>query len=892
MTLPEDTVLVNRYRIDGLLAHGGMGAIYRAFDTNLNTPVAIKENFFQTPHRVAQFKQEALLLARLRHPALPRVIHHFSFEGQQYLVMDYIEGDNLWEIIRRRGGPLAEAEAVDYLIQVCQAVSYLHQQNPPIIHRDIKPQNIKITPQGKAVLVDFGIARQFEGHNSHTAAGAQGVTPGFSPPEQYSGEGTTPASDIYSLGATLYAVLTGKKPPNSVSLLAGSAKFEPPNLSNPNISQQTTQAIISAMQTQPHMRPQSVAEWQKRLEAIARSLPPGPEPVAGRPEPVLPRPAPILAGPPAEFWLVDQRGNGYPLRSTEPMWLGRHPEADIWIDDANVSRQHARIKVENGRCFVLDNHSANGTLLNNWRLSDQWTPIESGDVLIVGPARYYLTTTQPVKLAPPRPQTAEAPAVASTSTDTLVTRTRLKKSRRSGRLEMILLAILLLTLAGGGGLWWFNSGGLARFRAQPTAPAVVAVLPTPTESPSPSPSPTALSFPTVTPGPPITRTPTTTKADVLATPTRRLTSTPTPLAATATATPTRTSTPAASPVVARPQPAAGPTLMPLKSLESVAELGRREVIDVDINPKNPLEVYALVKRDGIYKSVTGGDGPWARVDLDGSGLTALTIDPGNPARLYAPTWNAVLKSTDGGSTWEAKTSGLVANRVVDLVTVHPANPNVLFAGVGEKLVVSTDQGETWTSQGYGEGLGAARLHAIVVDPFNPDTVLVAGLAAAIYKSTDGGRNFAPLPFNVGQGAFGLAAHPAQPGVYLAGINSIVAGIIKTDNAFDFRSVSDGLIYGGADSAYSAISYAPGNPAIVYAGSGLESEPDSKGMFKSSDGGENWQRINSGLAINPDTGYPHYVKSTAVHPTDPTIVFTATGSGLYKSSDGGQSWVLK
>ena len=94
MPLTEDTILENRYRIDGLLARGGMGAIYRAFDTNLNTPVAIKENSFPTPERVAQFKQEALILARLRHPALPRVIHHFTAQGRQYLVMEKAEAPN------------------------------------------------------------------------------------------------------------------------------------------------------------------------------------------------------------------------------------------------------------------------------------------------------------------------------------------------------------------------------------------------------------------------------------------------------------------------------------------------------------------------------------------------------------------------------------------------------------------------------------------------------------------------------------------------------------------------------------------------------------------------------------------------------------------------------
>ena len=123
MTLPEDTILEHRYRIDGLIAHGGNGAIYRAVDMTVDLQVAIKENFIQSPQRVAQFEQEAKVLTQLDHPLLPRVTHHFSFESEQYLVMEYIEGQQLWELISRRGQPLAEAEALYYFLQVCQAVS-------------------------------------------------------------------------------------------------------------------------------------------------------------------------------------------------------------------------------------------------------------------------------------------------------------------------------------------------------------------------------------------------------------------------------------------------------------------------------------------------------------------------------------------------------------------------------------------------------------------------------------------------------------------------------------------------------------------------------------------------------------------------------------------------
>lgn len=337
------------------------------------------------------------------------------------------------------------------------------------------------------------------------------------------------------------------------------------------------------------------------------------------------------------------------------------------------------------------------------------------------------------------------------------------------------------------------------------------------------------------------------------------------------------------------------TPIPLESDVSIDQIGAREVIDVDLNLRNPREVYALVKGDGIYKSSNGGDGPWTRMNVDGSAMTAFVIDPTNPARFYAPTWNGVLKSSDDGNTWEVKANGLgIPNRPVDAITVHPSKPNVVYGGIGETLIVSVDEGENWSTEadGYGNGLGVSRFYQIVVDPFNPDIIYVGGAAGEIYKSIDAGRNFTRLSFNVGEGAFGLAAHPSQQDVYLAGINSYDAGIIKTENGADFRSVSSGLIFGGADSAYAALTYAPGNPNIVYAGSGYEDDRVAKGMFKSTDGGESWTSINNGLSVNSNTGYPHYVKSIAAHPTNPDIVLAATGGGLYKSVDGGASWHLR
>ena len=275
MALAAGDVLEDRYRIEHLMGRGGMGAVYRAHDLRLQQTVAIKENAiagvglspdtFDASRR--QFEQEALMLARLRHPSLPRVIDHFvTSEGNQYLVMDFITGDDLGQIIAR-GGPVPQVRAIAWIGQVCDALEYLHSQKPPIIHRDVKPQNIKVTPQGQVLLVDFGLAKAGD-LGTQTMAGALNVTPGFSPPEQYNMSGTDVRSDIYALGATLYALLTGHVPPDSISLQSGDKQLVPPRQMNSNISPRVQQAVLKAMSARRDDRPQSAGEFWTLLKFV------------------------------------------------------------------------------------------------------------------------------------------------------------------------------------------------------------------------------------------------------------------------------------------------------------------------------------------------------------------------------------------------------------------------------------------------------------------------------------------------------------------------------------------------------------------------------------------------------------------------------------------------
>lgn len=263
--LLPNTLLQNRYRVESLLGQGGMGAVYKAWDLRLSGhTVAVKENFETSPEAQSQFQTEAVLLAHLQHPMLPRVTDHFVEPGgRQYLVMDYIEGDDLDQVVTRSGA-VAESQAIVWLTQILNAVEYLHTQPRPIIHRDIKPANIKIRPDRRAVLVDFGIAKaQVQGQK--TVAGAQAFSPGYSPLEQYGYGSTDARSDIYSLGATLYFMLTGHRPPEARDLATGTQTLTPPSRLGTAVTPQTETALLKAMAMQPAQRFQSVAAFRDVL---------------------------------------------------------------------------------------------------------------------------------------------------------------------------------------------------------------------------------------------------------------------------------------------------------------------------------------------------------------------------------------------------------------------------------------------------------------------------------------------------------------------------------------------------------------------------------------------------------------------------------------------------
>ena len=264
MILEHETLLHKRYQIRENLGQGGMGSVYRAVDENLSVDVAVKENLFTTEEYARQFRLEAVILANIRHPNLPRVSDHFVIAGEgQYLVMDFIDGEDLRQRMERVG-ILPEDEAILIGAAICDALSYLHARKPPILHRDIKPGNVKISPDGHIFLVDFGLAKVVQG-NQATTTGARAMTPGYSPPEQYGTARTDTRTDIYSLGATLYAALTGVIPEDGLARAMDNAQLTPLRKRNPDVSRHLAAAIEKAMEVDPGDRFQSADAFKVAL---------------------------------------------------------------------------------------------------------------------------------------------------------------------------------------------------------------------------------------------------------------------------------------------------------------------------------------------------------------------------------------------------------------------------------------------------------------------------------------------------------------------------------------------------------------------------------------------------------------------------------------------------
>jgi hypothetical protein len=270
--LSPETILQGRYRIVRQLGQGGMGAVYEAVDQRLDTTVALKETLFADERLRKQFEREARLLARLHHPALPRVSDHFSENDGQFLVMQFIPGDDLSEMMNRKRGPFPSDQVLTWADQLLDALDYLHTQDPQIVHRDIKPQNLKLTSRGQIILLDFGLAKGQAGDISRitTAASIFGYTPNYAPLEQIQGLGTDSRSDLYSLAATLYHLMTGVKPPDALTRAAAVVNGQPDPLvpastANTSVAPDVDAVLAKAMAQNREQRYATAADMRKAL---------------------------------------------------------------------------------------------------------------------------------------------------------------------------------------------------------------------------------------------------------------------------------------------------------------------------------------------------------------------------------------------------------------------------------------------------------------------------------------------------------------------------------------------------------------------------------------------------------------------------------------------------
>ncbi|HSH83351.1 MAG TPA: protein kinase, partial [Herpetosiphonaceae bacterium] len=311
--LVENTLLKDRYEVRREIDRGGMGAVYEVWDHNLEAPMALKQVIRSEPELRTAFEREAKRLASLRHDALPRVIEHFSVGDAHFIVMEFIPGETLQMLLQQHGA-LPFAQVMQWGDELLKVLDYLHTRRPKVIHRDIKPQNIKLIETGTIVLLDFGIAQEAPSTTTSPHAGPRtipGGTPHYASPEQLGRQGTGELSDIYSAAATLYHLLTNRLPEDAndrmVDVQNGRPDpLQPAHLINSGIPEQIGQLLHRAMSLRQMDRPQSARAFREELaQAVeaASATPPN-------------------AAPPTELGIADHRDGmespRRPERAAEP----------------------------------------------------------------------------------------------------------------------------------------------------------------------------------------------------------------------------------------------------------------------------------------------------------------------------------------------------------------------------------------------------------------------------------------------------------------------------------------------------------------------------------------------------------------------------------------------
>ncbi len=273
-TLQIDAIVNKRYQIVAVVGQGGAGTVYQVRDLGSSDVkiLALKETADLSKGAREQFEREARWLSEINHPNIPKVKDFFEWNDHLYLLMEYIFGENLeLKLLRNKSRPLPVFDTLQWILPVCDALEYMHSLLPQIVHRDVKPANIIVNPDNMAYLVDLGIAKEHNPHAPNPTATfvRKAGTEGYAPPEQYSSNGATgPWSDIYSLGATLYHILTGILPTPAIDRAALDKIITIPSLINPLISTELEMVIMRAIEIRPSDRFQSMRDFKDALNKI------------------------------------------------------------------------------------------------------------------------------------------------------------------------------------------------------------------------------------------------------------------------------------------------------------------------------------------------------------------------------------------------------------------------------------------------------------------------------------------------------------------------------------------------------------------------------------------------------------------------------------------------
>lgn len=274
--LAPNTMIQNRYLVVQPIGKGGMGEVYLAVDQRLGSAVALKRTIFEADNALGNaFEREAKILARLRHPVLPKVIDHFIDGEGQFLVMEHISGDDLAKRLESAAKAFPLSWVMFWADQLLDALNYLHSHEPPIIHRDIKPQNLKLTDDNHIVLLDFGLSKDFDSTPSKAneppgTGSVVGYSPHFASMEQIRGTGTDARSDLYSMSATLYQLLTNTIPPDALTradaILGGEDDpIAPINSINAEVTKEISDTILKGLSVRQDQRYANAGEMQKAL---------------------------------------------------------------------------------------------------------------------------------------------------------------------------------------------------------------------------------------------------------------------------------------------------------------------------------------------------------------------------------------------------------------------------------------------------------------------------------------------------------------------------------------------------------------------------------------------------------------------------------------------------